>query len=207
MLFNMNMISFSILLFILGCLAIIIGIVLAARPVMDALREPSSVYSRILQNKPLLRAFIWIIAIFVCASPLLVSFWRGLSGYSWAQRWADYHINDLAADIFSTYAIIPTFGLVLTLGSLVLYTKMNVHKRLPLLVKSLLLFIFLFISLTIIWEAPRSSYLHAAYGPIKRSLWNIQLYTTPDWVTYVSCICTTFIFIIVLYVRKNLRSI
>ena len=202
----MDMISFSILLMILGCLAILIGIVLAARPVMDALREPSSVYSRILHNKPLLQAFIWIIAIFVCASPLLVSFWRGLSGYSWAQQWADYQINDLAADIFSAYAIIPTIGLVLTLGSLVLYTKMNVHKRLPLLVKSLLLFIFLFISLTIIWEGLQSSYLHAAYGPIKRSLWHIQI-GTPDWVTYVSSICTTFFFIIVLYVRKNLRSI
>ena len=202
----MDMISFSILLMILGCLAILIGIVLAARPVMDALREPSSVYSRILHNKPLLQAFIWIIAIFVCASPLLVSFWKGLSGYSWAQQWAGYHINDLAADIFSAYAIIPTIGLVLTLGSLVLYTKMNVHKRLPLLVKSLLLFIFLFISLTIIWEGLQSSYLHAAYGPIKRSLWHIQI-GTPDWVTYVSSICTTFFFIIVLYVRKNLRSI
>ncbi len=204
----MDLMDLSIVMFFTGCVMVFIGTVLAAPIAIEALRKPSSAYSRILQNKTILRVVIWTMVIFVCISPLVVSMIAELTFY-FDDWYSAYRSEYLITYVFPNVAIISSILLALTLSTLGIYSKLNLHNRVPLFVKTLLLFAFFIISMGIIWGMFPECYLEVAWQWVDQI--PFQLYfliiPVPSWVSYVSGVCTVFIFMIVLYVRKGLQSI
>ena len=198
-------------MFFTGCVMVFIGTVLAAPKAMEALRKPSSAYSRILQNKAVLRVVIWTMVIFVCISPLVVSMIAELTFY-FDDWYSSYRSEYLITYVLPNVAIISSILLALTLSTLGIYSKLNLHNRVPLFVKTLLLLAFFIISMSIIWGLFPKCYLEVAWRWVDQIRFQLNFFIffiipVPSWVSYVSGVCTVFIFMIVLYVRKGLQSI